>query len=210
MTRIDLIIHDKREFSLVHDAHHLWTCFRMHWKREMSRGFSGGKQVLKFADRSNRGQVLLSFHQFFKRVQRWRVSWIGSTILWNPVNKVTNGPKKFGRINEAFFFYKKMSGRFARRPKKVAVLTDEVAVRRGFTVLKWTLWYSCSRFPHGPITLKRNGVVWNYTLLRLIWRSACLSYVHFWTQVTQGRPVSNADVVVPFVNGSLPFLWHFL
>ena len=43
MTRIDLIIHDKREFSLVHDAHHLWTCFRMHWKREMSRGFSGGK-----------------------------------------------------------------------------------------------------------------------------------------------------------------------
>ena len=35
--------------------------------------------------------------------------------------------------------YKKMYGRFARRPKKVAVMTDEVAVRRGFTVFKCTL-----------------------------------------------------------------------
>ena len=26
--------------------------------------------------------------------------------------------KKIGRINEDFFFYKKMYGRFARRPKK--------------------------------------------------------------------------------------------
>ena len=32
-----------------------------------------------------------------------------------------------------------MYGRFARRPKKVAVMTDEVAVRRGFTVFKCTL-----------------------------------------------------------------------
>ena len=44
MTRIDLIIHD---------AHHLCRRFRMDGKRAMSRGFSGGKHVLKFANRSN-------------------------------------------------------------------------------------------------------------------------------------------------------------
>ena len=47
--------------------------------------------------------------------------------------------------------------------------------------------------------------VWNYTLLRLIWSPAYVSYGHFWTQVTQGRPVSNADTVVPFVNGRCHF-----
>ena len=57
MTRIDLIIHD---------AHHLCRRFRMDGKRAMSRGFSGGKHVLKFANRSN----LLLSHQFLKRVQR--------------------------------------------------------------------------------------------------------------------------------------------
>ena len=36
-------------------------------------------------------------------------------------------------------FYKKIYDRFARRPKKVAVYNNEVAVRRGFTVFKCTL-----------------------------------------------------------------------
>ena len=48
MTRIALIIHD---------AHHLCRRFRMDGKRLMSGGFSGGKHVLKFAIRSNHGQV---------------------------------------------------------------------------------------------------------------------------------------------------------
>ena len=33
----------------------------------------------------------------FKAVLRTNI------IQWNPVNTVTNGPKKFGRINEGFF-----------------------------------------------------------------------------------------------------------
>ena len=49
-----------------------------------------------------------------------------------------------------------MYGRFARRPKKVAVMTDQVAVRRGFTVLKCTLMIfmlfmiDITSFSHGP------------------------------------------------------------
>ena len=39
-----------------------------------------------------------------------------------------------GRVNEGFF-YKKMYGRFARRPKKKNGRNNEVTVRRGFTVL---------------------------------------------------------------------------
>ena len=57
------------------------------------------------------------------------------------------GPKKLAvlthdRINEVFFFYKKMYGRFARWPNKrgrnneVTYYITEVAVRRGFTVIK--------------------------------------------------------------------------
>ena len=65
MTRIDLIILD---------AHHLCRRFSMDGKRAISRGFSGGKHVLKLANRRNHGQVLLLSPKFFKRVQRWRVS----------------------------------------------------------------------------------------------------------------------------------------
>ena len=41
-------------------------------------------------------------------------------LQWNCVDTVTNGPKKLAvstgdRINEGFFFYKKMFGRFAWR-----------------------------------------------------------------------------------------------
>ena len=43
-------------------------------------------------------------------------------IQWNPVNTVTNGPKKFGRINGVAvltrgFFIRKCMAVFARRPK---------------------------------------------------------------------------------------------
>ena len=51
-----------------------------------------------------------------------------SNLQWSPVNTVTNGPKKLAvlmgdRNNEGFFLYKKIYGRFSRRPKKVAVIT---------------------------------------------------------------------------------------
>ena len=38
-------------------------------------------------------------------------------LQWNPVKTVTNGPKKFGRINEGCFTRKCMVV-FARQPKK--------------------------------------------------------------------------------------------
>ena len=50
-------------------------------------------------------------------------------IQWNPVNTVTNGPKKLGRFNEVtvltrvfFFWRRKFVAVFARRPKKMAVI----------------------------------------------------------------------------------------
>ena len=51
-----------------------------------------------------------------------------SNLQWSPVNTVTNGPKKLAvlmgdRNNEGVFLYKKIYGRFSRRPKKVAVIT---------------------------------------------------------------------------------------
>ena len=48
----------------------------------------------------------------FKAVLRTNI------IQWNSVNTVTNGPKKFGRINEGFFFTRKYMAVFARRQKK--------------------------------------------------------------------------------------------
>ena len=41
-----------------------------------------------------------------------------SQIQWNPVNKVTNGPKKFGGVNRRGIFYKKMYGGFCQAAKK--------------------------------------------------------------------------------------------
>ena len=56
-------------------------------------------------------------------------------------------------------------GRFARRPKNVAVMTDEVAVRRGFTVFKYTLiifmvfMIDVTFFNYNKaLTLKRNAL----------------------------------------------------
>ena len=43
------------------------------------------------------------------------------------------GQKKSGRINEGFFFYKKMYGGLARRPKQ-SDRTTEVAIRWGYIV----------------------------------------------------------------------------
>ena len=37
-------------------------------------------------------------------------------LQWNPVNTVTNGPKKIGCINDSLY-YKKMHGRLARQQK---------------------------------------------------------------------------------------------
>ena len=49
-------------------------------------------------------------------------------VQWNPVNTVTNGPKKIVRIDEIFFFFfflqENVRGRLPGRPeKKVAVIT---------------------------------------------------------------------------------------
>ena len=45
----------------IHDSRHLCTHFRIYRIQSMSRGISGGKQVIKIADTSNRGQVSLFF-----------------------------------------------------------------------------------------------------------------------------------------------------
>ena len=126
----------------------------------------------------------------------------GTPLIRSPMGQTNLAVSRGDRINEGIFTV----WPFCQMAKKSSL------VRRGFTVLKCTLMIFMlfmidnTRFPHAlNITLKRNGVVWNYTLLRLIWSSACPSYLHFWTQVTQGRPVSNADVVVPFVNGRCHF-----
>ena len=73
-------------------------------------------------------------------------------IHWNPVNKVTNGPKKFGSINMRVFFTRKCMAVFARQPKKSGH-SNEVTVlpkwpwggvslyylkqRKGEVILKW-------------------------------------------------------------------------
>ena len=48
-------------------------------------------------------------------------------LQWNSINEVTNGPQKFGHINEGFF-YKKMYGGFC-----------QVATKRGHNnkVARW-------------------------------------------------------------------------
>ena len=54
--------------------------------------------------------------------------------VWNPVNTVTNGSKKNlavltgHRMKEGSFLQETVYGLFARRPKKVAVITIEVTV----------------------------------------------------------------------------------
>ena len=46
--------------DIIHDARHLCTRFRIDGIKAMSCGISGDKQVLKFANTSDRGLVCLS------------------------------------------------------------------------------------------------------------------------------------------------------
>ena len=52
-----------RTIELIHDTRHLCTRSKIDGIKAMSRGISGGKQVVKFANTSNRGRVCL----FIKR-----------------------------------------------------------------------------------------------------------------------------------------------
>ena len=45
--------------GLIHDIGHFCARFRIDGVKAMSRGLSGGKQVIKFANTSNRGRVFL-------------------------------------------------------------------------------------------------------------------------------------------------------
>ena len=51
----------------------------------------------------------------------------GFRVQWNPVDTVTNGPRKIGRINGVAiggsFVTRKCMAVFVRRPKKVTVIT---------------------------------------------------------------------------------------
>ena len=45
--------------DLIHDARHLCTPVEIDGIKAMSRGFSGGKQLIKAANTSNRGRIYL-------------------------------------------------------------------------------------------------------------------------------------------------------
>ena len=47
----------------------------------------------------------------------------GTPLIRSPMGQNNLAVLRGDRINEGFFFFKKMHGRFARRPKKVAVIT---------------------------------------------------------------------------------------
>ena len=49
----------RSEIDLIQDARPLCLRFRIDRIKAMSRGISGGKQVIKIADTSNRGRVSL-------------------------------------------------------------------------------------------------------------------------------------------------------
>ena len=48
--------------DLIHDTRHLCTRSRIDGLKPMSRGISGGKQVIKFANTSNHCRVCLFYH----------------------------------------------------------------------------------------------------------------------------------------------------
>ena len=83
--------------------------------------------------------IFAFMHLFFRSVvlprllSCFRDQHMSFLLQWNPVNKVTNGPKKFGRINEGFFFIRKC---MAVLPggQKINGRNNEVTVRRGFTI----------------------------------------------------------------------------
>ena len=45
--------------DLIHYTRHLFTRFRIDGRKAMSRGMSGGKQKIKFANARNRGRLCL-------------------------------------------------------------------------------------------------------------------------------------------------------
>ena len=47
----------KRTIDLIHDTRHLCTRSKIDGIKAMSRGISGGKQVVKFANTGNRGPI---------------------------------------------------------------------------------------------------------------------------------------------------------
>ena len=49
------------EIDLIHNASHLCTRSRIDGIKAMSRGISGGKQLIKFANTSDHGQVCLFY-----------------------------------------------------------------------------------------------------------------------------------------------------
>ena len=57
-----------RIVDLIHDTRHLCTRSKIDGIKAMSRGISGGKQVIKFVNTSNRGRVCL-FYQTRRRFQ---------------------------------------------------------------------------------------------------------------------------------------------
>ena len=56
-----------RTIDLIHDTRHLCTRSKIDGIKAMSRGISGGKQVIKFTNTSNRGRVCL-FYQKRRRL----------------------------------------------------------------------------------------------------------------------------------------------
>ena len=49
------------KIDVIHDTRHLYTRLRIDGIKEILRGISGGKQVIKFANKSNRGGVCCFF-----------------------------------------------------------------------------------------------------------------------------------------------------
>ena len=49
------------QIDRIHDVRHLCSRSRIDGIKAMSRGISGGKQVIKFANTSNRGRVCISY-----------------------------------------------------------------------------------------------------------------------------------------------------
>ena len=63
-----------RTVDLIHDTRHLCTRSKIDGIKAMSRGISGGKQVIKFVNTSNRGRVCL-LYQTRRRFQCYPKCW---------------------------------------------------------------------------------------------------------------------------------------
>ena len=63
-----------RTVDLIHDTRHLCTRSKIDGIKAMSRGISGGKQVIKFVNTSNRGRVCL-FYLTRRRFQSYPKCW---------------------------------------------------------------------------------------------------------------------------------------